>query len=243
VHRFLMVTAATVVIGIFVDQLGAHATEWRMRRLGVPEPLRLRWMDWWSHRFDPETLEAVPCDAQNQLGAYEARLRRELVVYQRRLLLLAVLVPLAFTESLLVIATLPLVTLALMIRDPESPPVIGLLFVLAKAGQGWLRYAADGDHVLGRWQSPAGDVLSRRLLVGAALLLSAFAFLPLRSYFQVLWGALHLSAPALWQLVLCLAVEPLLPLAIVGSAAVVTLGRILWSLELLCPHPTKDWSP
>lgn len=269
VSRMLLAALATGVLAMFLDAFGSHALEWRMRRLGVPAEFRERWMGWWSQRFEAAALRTAPADAEGApLAALEARLRIELAAYQRRLLLLAGLVPVAVLDSAVALATLPIVGLALVVRGPDAPPARGLFFVLAKAAQGWIRYAADGDHVLGRWRSPAGSAVSRRLVMGAAVLFAAIAFLPMRSY-GLLLKALYLQTLhalslltlssmgidpllsktvgqnplTLWQLTVSLAIDPLLPLVVLGSAALVVLGRILWAVENLCPHPSTEWTP
>jgi hypothetical protein len=56
-------------------------------------------------------------------------------------------------------------------------------------------------------------------------------------------GAVRESQFALWHLTLSLAIDPLLPLVVLGSAALVVLGRILWAVENLCPHPSTEWVP
>jgi hypothetical protein len=244
VSRMLLAALTTVVLAMFLDAFGSHALEWRMRRLGVPAEFRERWMGWWSQRFEAAALRAATAGAEDTpLAALEARLRTELAAYQRRRLLLAGLVPVAVLDSALAIATLPIVGLALVMRGTDAPPARGLFFVLAKAAQGWIRYAADGDHVLGRWRSPAGSVVSRRLLMGAAVLFTAIAFLPMRPYWLLVKGAVRQSQLALWQLTFSLAIDPLLPLVVLGSAALVVLGRILWAVENLCPHPSTEWVP
>ena len=246
VSRVLVATLAAVVIATFLDALGVHALEWRMRRLRVPAELRERWMGWWAQRFDAAALHAATdtdIAGAPRLAALEARLRTELVAYHRRRFLLAGLIPLALLDSTLALATLPIVGLALVMRGSDAPPARGLVFVLAKAAEGWLRYAADGDQVLGRWRSPAGSVDARSAFADVAIIFAAIAFLPMRPYVDLVTGALHLSEPAFWQLSWALAIDPLLPLVILGSAALVVLGRILWALENLCPHPSTDWTP
>jgi hypothetical protein len=244
VSRLLLAALTTGVLAMFLDAFGSHALEWRMRRLGVPAEFRERWMGWWSQRFEAAALHAATAGAEaTPLAALEARLRTELAAYQRRRLLLAGLIPVAVLDSALAIATLPIVGLALVMRGTDVPPARGLFFVLAKAAQGWIRYAADGDHVLGRWRSPAGSAVSRRLVMGAAVLFAAIAFLPMRPYWLLVKGAVRQSQFALWQLTFSLAIDPLLPLVVLGSAALVVLGRILWAVENLCPHPSTEWTP
>jgi len=244
VARMLLAALTTVVLAMFLDAFGSHALEWRIRRLGVPAEFRERWMGWWSQRFEAPALHAATTSAEDTpLATLEARLRTELAAYQRRRLLLAGLIPVAVLDSAVALTTLPIVALALAVRGTDAPPARGLFFVLAKAAQGWIRYAADGDHVLGRWRSPAGNVVSRRLLMGAAVLFTSIAFLPMRPYWLLVKGAVRQSQLDLWQLTFSLAIDPLLPLVVLGSAALVVLGRILWAVENLCPHPSTEWVP
>lgn len=244
VSRVLVATLAAVAIATFLDALGGHAIEWRMRRLRVPAELRERWMGWWAQRFDAAALHTATdfADAP-QLAALEVRLRTALLAYHRRRFLVVGLIPVALLDSTLALATLPLVGLAFVMRDPDAPPARGLVFVLAKAAEGWLRYAPDGDQVLGRWRSPAGSADARGGLAYVAIIFAAIAFLPMRPYVHLVTRAIHLSEPAFWQLSWGLAIDPLLPLIILGSAALIVLGRILWAVENLCPHPSTEWTP
>jgi len=238
---------AVLILGVFVDQLAAHALEWRMRRRGVPTTLRRRWMRWWRHRFDRNSLtQAIAARALSPepLAALETQYLREIARYPMQLLLLPLLtVLLLLPHALLAFLTLPAAAIAIACLRAPPPPLRALVFVTAQAFQGFLRYAPTGDHVLGQWKSPAGAYTSRHLIVTGVVFAMAGTFLPLRSYVDLLGSALLLNLRAVWRLAPMLLFEPLIPLAIVISAVIICLGRLLWSVEQLCPSLTKGWTP
>ena len=222
---------AAVATIVLVDLIGSHALGWRLRRLQVPTETAMRWLKLWENRFVPRTAQPAAGDAE---------IAREIDRYASRLLLVVGIFTLAFVPAALpFLLAIPIVAVAIAASPAPRLPVSGLLFATATAIQSWVRYAPEGEHVLGRWRSPGGGQSYRLWMLGAVLVLLSFVLLPARSYLQLLGAAAVLNSSAVWSLLLLAPLEALVPLIVLLSAIVLALARLLWIVERLAPVPTK----
>lgn len=233
----LAATAVVAALGavatiVLIDLIGSHALAWRLRRLQVPIETAARWLKLWDHRFVPGTPAAAADDAE---------IAREIDRYAFHLSLIVGIFLLAFVpDALPFLLAVPVVALAIAASPAPRLPVAGLLFATATAVQSWTRYAPDGEHVLGRWRSPAGAQSYRLWMLGALLILLAFVLLPPRSYVQLLGAAAVLNSNAVWSLLLIAPLEALVPVVVLLAAITLALARLLWTVERLAPLPVRQ---
>ncbi len=250
-HLFCLFLAL-LSTAVLVDALADHAVALALGRAPLPRGQKARLRACWDHRFQMRllgrelgALRKMTDTAPSERRPEDEKFLEVLITYQWGFgVLFAVwflaLVPHA--QPLLLV--FPPAFALYWVATRSTPHALrAAATTVSAATESWVRYGAHAEDAPGLLRSPAGARLVRLGLTAATLGLSAAALVPTTIDFRVVPGLVFGNTTAvLWNVVLEGLGAWLLPLVVLGSTAVATLGTVLPALQAIVERtpPEED---
>lgn len=245
ISKVVLVYAALLLAGAFLDAVGAHAVELLLAKATLADGLRERMLAAWRHRFDAAFLETERSRLQTAAAkgqgdvALEEHFLGVLLSYQQGFLVLLLAGVLAILPNPLVLLLVlpPVAALLLLARVRPSLSAQQVLESLVFAAETWLTYGRGG-HSPGTFKSPAGSRQLRLLWTALVVFLLAAALSPATPYAALVVAAFG-EQSAGWRIALESLGSWALPLLLLSSAGAALLSRLLLDLERLLPASSE----